>query len=71
VRKAAASETPIIDISPIFSQDSAARQTVAREIHKAAYNNGFFYIKHQGIPAEVYPLGILCLSELFPSRHED
>lgn len=53
VRKATASEIPIIDISPIFSQDLAARQTIAREIHKAAHNNGFFYIKHHGIPAEV------------------
>ncbi|KAI6749308.1 hypothetical protein HG530_015147 [Fusarium avenaceum] len=53
VRKATASEIPVIDISPIFSQDLAARHAVAREIHKAAHNNGFFYIKHHGIPAEV------------------
>ncbi|KAF6521694.1 hypothetical protein HZS61_015952 [Fusarium oxysporum f. sp. conglutinans] len=53
VRKAAASEIPVIDVSAIFSDSLAARQAVAREIHNAARNNGFFYIENHGMSSRV------------------
>lgn len=53
VRKALSSEIPIIDLSAVFSESLAARQAVARDIHEAARNNGFFYIKNHNIPSRV------------------
>ncbi|KAI9701809.1 MAG: hypothetical protein M1836_001153 [Candelina mexicana] len=50
---ASSSEIPIIDISLIFSDSLAARQTVARKFHSAARHSGFFYIRNHGIPSEV------------------
>ncbi|KAI0024545.1 hypothetical protein F4780DRAFT_725782 [Xylariomycetidae sp. FL0641] len=45
-------EIPIIDLTPMFSPELSQRKLVASEIRKAAVNNGFFYIKNHGIPAE-------------------
>ncbi|KAH8662494.1 hypothetical protein BX600DRAFT_414574 [Xylariales sp. PMI_506] len=53
VRNALPSEIPLIDISPIFSDDLADRQAVAQKIRHAASNNGFFYIQNHGISREV------------------
>lgn len=52
-RDATPSEIPIIDISDISSPSLARRKAVAREIHRAATNNGFFYIRNHGIPTAV------------------
>lgn len=52
-RDATPSEIPIIDISGIFSTHITDRQSVARQIHDAATNTGFFYISGHGIPSDV------------------
>jgi isopenicillin N synthase-like dioxygenase len=46
------SETiPVIDIGASFSGDPEATRRIAWEIHKAARENGFFYIANHGISA--------------------
>ncbi|KAJ0115144.1 hypothetical protein J7T55_001553 [Diaporthe amygdali] len=52
-RDATPSEIPIIDISGIFSASLPDRRAVARQVHAAATNNGFFYIRNHGVPAAV------------------
>ena len=44
---------PVIDLQASFSTDLSDRQAVAREIHKAARDTGFFYISNHGVPDEV------------------
>lgn len=46
-------EIPVIDLTPMFSEDISERQKVASQIRKAAVTNGFFYIKNHGISPEV------------------
>ncbi|KUI71075.1 1-aminocyclopropane-1-carboxylate oxidase [Cytospora mali] len=53
LRDATPDEIPIIDVSGIFSTSVEDRLAVARQIHNAAANNGFFYIKNHGIPSTV------------------
>ncbi|ORY58701.1 2OG-Fe(II) oxygenase [Pseudomassariella vexata] len=53
LRNADPSEIPIIDVSGIFSPSLHERTAVAKQIHDAAANNGFFYIKNTGISAEI------------------
>ncbi|KUI52753.1 hypothetical protein VP1G_00268 [Cytospora mali] len=53
LRDATPDEIPIIDVSGIFSTSFEDRLAVARQIHNAATNNGFFYIKNHGIPSTV------------------
>ncbi|KAK7963865.1 hypothetical protein PG996_008449 [Apiospora saccharicola] len=45
-------EIPVIDLSPLFSDQLSERQEVAAQIRKASVNTGFFYVKNHGIPAE-------------------
>ncbi|KAG6356465.1 hypothetical protein INS49_015853 [Diaporthe citri] len=52
-RDATPAEIPIIDISGIFSASLTDRKAVATQIHAAATNNGFFYIRNHGVPAAV------------------
>lgn len=52
LRDALPSEIPIIDVSPIFSASPVDRKAVARQIHDAASNTGFFYIRNHGIPLD-------------------
>lgn len=52
-RDATPAEIPIIDISGIFSASLEDRKAVAGQIHAAATNNGFFYIRNHGIPSAV------------------
>ena len=52
LRDALPSEIPIIDVSPIFSASLVNRKAVARQIHDAASNTGFFYIRNHGIPLD-------------------
>ncbi|KAK7702923.1 hypothetical protein SLS57_011177 [Botryosphaeria dothidea] len=42
-------EIPVIDISKLFSDSFEDRKALSKEIHDAAVNNGFFYIKNHGI----------------------
>lgn len=52
-RDATPDEIPIIDISGIFSASLQDRRAVAAQIHSAATNNGFFYIRNHGVPPSV------------------
>lgn len=52
-RDATPAEIPIIDISGIFSTSLDDRKAVARKIHAAATNNGFFYIRNHGVPTTI------------------
>lgn len=53
IRDATPDEIPIIDVSGIYSPSFEDRLAVARQIHDAATNNGFFYIKNHGIPPTI------------------
>jgi isopenicillin N synthase-like dioxygenase len=48
----AAEHIPIVDFSGVFSSGPAIRKAVAREIHRAGRETGFFYLKGHGVPAE-------------------
>lgn len=52
-RDATPAEIPIIDISGIFSPLLEDRKAVARQIHAAATNNGFFYISNHGVSSAI------------------
>lgn len=52
LREATPSKIPLIDVSPLLGGSLAERRAVARKMHEAASNTGFFYINH-GITAEV------------------
>jgi isopenicillin N synthase-like dioxygenase len=51
-RNCTTDEIPVIDLEPLFSAELSDRMSVAAQIHSAAVNNGFFYIKNHGIPVE-------------------
>ncbi len=53
LRDARPDEIPVIDISGIFSSSLSDRETVAVQIHKAATNNGFFYVKNHGVNTSI------------------
>lgn len=44
---------PVLDIGGTFSGDSPERQRVAREIHRACRETGFFYVSGHGVPAQL------------------
>ncbi|RRU72080.1 isopenicillin N synthase family oxygenase [Stutzerimonas xanthomarina] len=48
-----AKNIPVIDLEDSFSHDIEKRKAVAWEIHKAARQTGFFYIKNHGVPVEL------------------
>lgn len=52
VRDAKPSEIPVIDLSRLFSDTLADREAVVSQIHDAASNMGFFYVKNHGIPLQ-------------------
>lgn len=48
------SEIPVIDISAMHSQDSTARESLAKQIYSACTEVGFFYVKGHGVtPATI------------------
>ncbi|KAH6654971.1 hypothetical protein BKA67DRAFT_656941 [Truncatella angustata] len=51
-RDCTAEEIPVVDLAPMFSSELGQRKKVARQIHSAAVNTGFFYIKNHGISQE-------------------
>ncbi len=51
-RRAAISEVPMIDVSPMMGADQAARSRVAEQIGEAAETVGFFSIVNHGVPGE-------------------
>lgn len=52
-RDCTAEEIPIIDLTPLYSEDLKERKVLAGEIRKAAVNNGFFYVKNHGIDQDI------------------
>jgi hypothetical protein len=48
-RDCTADEIPIVDLSPLYSENLEDRKALAKEIRAAAINTGFFYIKNHGI----------------------
>jgi isopenicillin N synthase-like dioxygenase len=44
---------PVLDVSQSFSGDSEARRRLAREIHRACRETGFFYVSGHGVPADL------------------
>ena len=42
-------EIPIIDLTPLFSQNIDDRKGLAAQLKATAVNTGFFYIKNHGI----------------------
>jgi hydroxyethylthiazole kinase-like sugar kinase family protein len=51
-RDCTADEIPIIDLSPLYSEDIEDRKALAKTLRAAAVNTGFFYIKNHGIKDE-------------------
>ena len=45
----AAENIPVIDLSPSLAGDQSGQEAVAREIHKACRETGFFYVSHHGL----------------------
>ena len=41
---------PVIDLSPSLGPDASGRDDVARAIHRACRETGFFYVSHHGLP---------------------
>ncbi|KAF0415457.1 Clavaminate synthase-like protein [Gigaspora margarita] len=66
---------PIIDFSPFIDSDNvdseSARQTVAREIHIACRDVGFFYLKGHGIPQDVCDNVLKLAYEFFHQPREE
>jgi hypothetical protein len=52
-RDCTVAEIPIIDLTPLSSQNEGERRALAAEVRAAAVNNGFFYIKNHGIEERV------------------
>ncbi|RYP07690.1 hypothetical protein DL765_009055 [Monosporascus sp. GIB2] len=55
-RDYAPEEIPALDLTPMFSEALSERHKVASQIRRATVNNGFFYVKNHGIPAEMIAL---------------
>jgi isopenicillin N synthase-like dioxygenase len=48
----AAGVIPVIDLTDSFSGNTAKREAVAWEVHKACRDTGFFYVSNHGIPQD-------------------
>ena len=51
------SEIPIIDLAPMFCNDTEAKKEMAEKLREACVEVGFFYIKNHEIP-ESHMLGV-------------
>jgi isopenicillin N synthase-like dioxygenase len=49
----AAENIPVIDLSPSLTGDQSGQEAVAREIHKACRETGFFYVSHHGLKQDL------------------
>ncbi len=52
-RSADFSEIPVVDLAPIFSGDTKAKQRMAGEIRRACIDVGFFYVKNHGVAKDL------------------
>ena len=65
IRNALPSEIPLIDVSGIFSESFEDRKAVAAQIHDAATNNGFMYIRNHGIDSSIPDAAYSALLDFF------
>jgi isopenicillin N synthase-like dioxygenase len=70
LRDARLDEIPVIDVSGIFSASLAERQAAADQIHNAATNSGFFYVKNHGVPSAVVDAAHKSSLEFFRQSEE-
>ena len=66
-----AKNIPVIDLLDSFSHDIEKRKAVAWEIHKAARQTGFFYIKNHGVPLELQQAQFAVAKDYFRTPLED
>lgn len=66
-----AKDIPVIDLAESFSHDIEKRKAVAWEIHKAARQTGFFYIKNHGVPVELQKAYFDLAKEYFASPMDE
>ena len=70
LRDARPEEIPVIDVSGIFRTSLADRQAVADQIHNAATNSGFFYVKNHGVPTSIIEAAHKSSLEFFRQSEE-
>jgi isopenicillin N synthase-like dioxygenase len=63
-RAADFSEIPLIDLAPLYSDDTQAKQRMAAELREACTDVGFFYVKNHRIP-ETLLQGVRAQTERF------
>ncbi|KFX86943.1 hypothetical protein V490_08672 [Pseudogymnoascus sp. VKM F-3557] len=70
-RDCTSEEIPIIDLTPLYSDDLGERKKLASQIKKAAVNTGFFYVRNHGISEEVIASARKQLLTFFKQSVED
>lgn len=63
-------EIPTINVSKIDSPQLADRKQIAKQIHDACTNSGFFYLTHHGIPSELLQQTFSTLRRFFALDQE-
>ena len=58
-------QVPVIDVSPLFSSDSAQIAAVAEQIRQASVEVGFFYVKAHNISPELLDAVQVCSKYFF------
>lgn len=61
---------PLIDMGPFLEGSEAGRQKVASEIHQAAHEVGFTYLKNFGMSADLLEAGFAVAHSLFNSEEK-
>jgi len=56
---------PVIDISGLNSGESAAVHSIARSVHEACTDTGFFYVSDHGVPAHIIHAAVDAVDEFF------
>lgn len=56
---------PILDFSPLYGDDSAARSQLIDEVRKSCHYNGFFQITGHRVPLELQHRVMNCSKRFF------
>jgi isopenicillin N synthase-like dioxygenase len=56
---------PLIDVAASFSADDTSRRLIAQQIHRAARETGFFYVRGHGVPETVSRGQLDCARRFF------
>lgn len=67
---AAAKAIPVVDLEASFSTDEKAKQAIAWEIHRAARDTGFFYVKNHGVSKDLVDAQLDCARKFFALPQE-